>query len=394
MQTKTRKKTTLNTKQDIHFIPSTRPTLTKADIEAVLECLIDEKLSVGENTHTFEKLFSNTFSYKHPSLATYSLTSAYHLAFLALGLGEKDYIILDALSPLAAYDAAKYIGSNIHIIDISSEDCHPRYEKIIETIAELPLEENTKVCYVLQHHFGSIQNFKIQEWLLKSKNHYIIEDTSGKLNTFLEKQQKEMTTSSDEFNLKIPQPQFLSICAMTSSNLFTTAGGAMLTAHSKQMHNQLRSLCYQQKSRQALVAYDYRLNDLQSSMGIKQIQNFSVNLERRREIAKKYIEVLSRFPNIQMFFKEPDKDSYLQFPILTKKPREKIKQAFQAAKIEFSIPELPLHHLLSLEQKEFRNADKFYNQAIFLPIYPSLNSAEINRILQVVCSISSLSEIH
>ncbi len=68
--------------KDIEFF---KPTLSREDLKGVLECLVDEHLSNGEIVERFEKTFCHTFKIKH-AISSNSLTSAYHLALLALGV--------------------------------------------------------------------------------------------------------------------------------------------------------------------------------------------------------------------------------------------------------------------------------------------------------------------
>ena len=74
------------TENKVKPIEAHRPTLSKQELESVLDCLINEQLGPGRIVQRFEKTFAGTFQYKNV-LAVNSLAAAYHLAFLALEIG-------------------------------------------------------------------------------------------------------------------------------------------------------------------------------------------------------------------------------------------------------------------------------------------------------------------
>lgn len=93
--------------KDIEFF---KPTLSREDLKGVLECLVDEHLSTGEIVERFEKTFCHTFKIKH-AISSNSLTSAYHLALLALGVKAGDSVLLSSYAPISALDAIFLLSS-------------------------------------------------------------------------------------------------------------------------------------------------------------------------------------------------------------------------------------------------------------------------------------------
>ncbi|HPW52192.1 MAG TPA: DegT/DnrJ/EryC1/StrS family aminotransferase, partial [Spirochaetota bacterium] len=73
-------------------IVSSRPTITRNELENVLDSLIKEELTGGNSVKTFESSLSELLQIKL-SLAVNSLTSAYLLIFKALDIQHGDEII-------------------------------------------------------------------------------------------------------------------------------------------------------------------------------------------------------------------------------------------------------------------------------------------------------------
>ena len=75
------------------FIEASRPSLSKRELESVLDCMIAEQLGQGGVTSRLERSFRDTFGYKH-ALALSSPMAAYHLALLSLEVKAGDHVIL------------------------------------------------------------------------------------------------------------------------------------------------------------------------------------------------------------------------------------------------------------------------------------------------------------
>ncbi|HNU92912.1 MAG TPA: DegT/DnrJ/EryC1/StrS family aminotransferase, partial [Spirochaetota bacterium] len=82
-------------------IVSSKPTITRKELESVLDCLISERLDPGEAVKNLEIEIANLTGVRH-ALAVNSLTSAYHLAFLAFDIRPGDEVIIPSYFDPAA----------------------------------------------------------------------------------------------------------------------------------------------------------------------------------------------------------------------------------------------------------------------------------------------------
>ena len=134
-------------KKDIEFH---RPTLSKEELQTVLECLVDDLVDSGSIVEKFEKEFKSTFSYKNVISAN-SLFSAYHLALLSLGVSENDKVVLSSFAPLPAYYAILMIKAIPCPVDLGKLSFQIDPEKLNDKISEVQPK-----LIIFDHTFGSL----------------------------------------------------------------------------------------------------------------------------------------------------------------------------------------------------------------------------------------------
>lgn len=346
-------------------IESCRPTLSKQELESVLDALIQDRLGSGELTRRFERSFAGSFHFKH-SLAVNSLTSAYHLAFLAMDPQDGDTIIMSALAPVAAYDAARYVNLNIALVDVARNSFHPETDRILEVAENIKTEtDRYPTLFLMDHTFGSLS--PVDGSRLQEKGMRIIEDFTGLVGT-------------DEDEYSAGSRGSIGICGMSEQDLITTGNGAMLVTQDSKLQNRLQSLRYGGKRSPGEVAYDYRLEDFQSAMGLEQLGHLGLILPRRRKIGVKYLETL-RMTTHETYFKKPGIDGFLKFPVIINKSKDEVKRYFASLQIGImETVESPLHHIMGQARMEYPNAERLYQKSVSIPLYPNLTANNVERI--------------
>ena len=88
--------------------------------KAVLDVLRRRWLTMGEVTQEFEAAFAEFLDVRY-ALAVSNCTQALHLAFLALGIGPGDEVIVPSLTFVASANAVLYTGADVVFADIISD---------------------------------------------------------------------------------------------------------------------------------------------------------------------------------------------------------------------------------------------------------------------------------
>jgi dTDP-4-amino-4,6-dideoxygalactose transaminase len=99
------------------LIPIARPVIGEAEIEAAVAVLRSGQVVQGPQVEAFEREFAGLVDGRH-CVAVNSGTSALHLALLALGLGPGDEVIVPSFSFAASANAVRLVGAQPVFVDI------------------------------------------------------------------------------------------------------------------------------------------------------------------------------------------------------------------------------------------------------------------------------------
>ena len=99
-------------------LPYGRQNITKKDIEAVVEILKSPTITQGPTVSLFEKKIATKVRANNV-IAVNSATSALHIACLALGLEEGDWLWTSPITFVASANCALYCKANVDFVDIN-----------------------------------------------------------------------------------------------------------------------------------------------------------------------------------------------------------------------------------------------------------------------------------
>ena len=113
------------------FIPYGKQFIDGADIAAVKEVLKSEWLTQGPAIARFEVKLKETCHANH-AVAVSSATAALHIACLALGLGQGDYLWTSANTFVASANCGRYCGADVDFVDIDPDT----YNMSVDALSE------------------------------------------------------------------------------------------------------------------------------------------------------------------------------------------------------------------------------------------------------------------
>ena len=106
-----------------------RPDITDAEIEAVVEVLKTPNLSLGPKLTEFEQAFAEYIGTKR-AVAVNSGTSALYLCLLAMGIGQGDEVITTPFTFIATSNSVMMVGAKPVFVDINPDTLNINPEKI------------------------------------------------------------------------------------------------------------------------------------------------------------------------------------------------------------------------------------------------------------------------
>ena len=146
-----------------------RPIIGDEEKQAVLECLNSPQLVHGPRSLEFEESFTE-FIGGGFSTSTSSATTALQLAYLTLGIGKGDEVIVPSLTHVATANAVLSVGATPVFVDINLHDGNIAISEVLRAISP-----NTKAICVVHFLGVPVDMHEIMK-IAKSNNLFVIED--------------------------------------------------------------------------------------------------------------------------------------------------------------------------------------------------------------------------
>ena len=266
------------------FIPVNKPVITKEDIKYLNKSISKGWISSeGPEVKKFENNFSNFIGHKY-SVAVSSGTAALEIAVKSLGLKKGDEIIIPNFTIISNAIAVFKENLNIKLIDCNIKDWNMDIAKIKKKITK-------KTKAIIATH---IYNFPLRVDILKKicdkKKIILIEDAAEAIG---QKLNNRLCGSFGD----------ISIFSFYANKQITTGEGGMITTNNKKLFDRsksLRNLCFGKKDRfnHEDIGWNYRMTNLQASLGVSQLKRIKSIVSKRHEVGKKYFEKLKNNKNI------------------------------------------------------------------------------------------------
>lgn len=364
------------------IIPYGRQWIDNSDIKAVVEVLKSDRLTQGPKIEQFEKAISKYCKAKY-AVAFSSGTTALFSAYKALGLKDGDEVITTPLTFAATSNMLHFCGAKPVFADVEEKTLNINPEEIIKKITK-----KTKAIAAVDFAGHPCDYDKILK-IAKKNNIALIEDASHALGA--EYKGRKAGSFSD-----------MTILSFHPVKHIAAGEGGMVLTNNAEFYKKLKLIrnhgivkipekggwYYEIES----PYFNFRITDMQCALGISQLKKINKFLKRRREIVLKYQKDFKNVPGIVVPFEaEYAKSSWHIFPIRTKvADRKKVFDSLRKMGLGVQVHYMPLH-LHPFYQKEFGYkkgdfpiAEKYYEEAITIPLFPKMTSKDIKRVIQAV----------
>lgn len=347
---------------DKDIIPHSCPLITDSDLEAVASALKSGQLSQGTAVDKFERTLAEFIGQKKAA-TTSSGTAALHLALLASDVKEKDEVIMPSFVCSAVLNAVNYTGATPVIADIEPLT----YNLSVEAVKRA-MSPKTKVI-IIPHMFGYLA--EMDEFL--ELDIPVIEDCAQAIGATYKGQ-------------KAGSLGLLSIFSFYATKVMACGEGGMVLSDSEDLISKIKDLRQYDNKDDYILRYNYKMTDIQASLGLSQLSSLENFITRRREIAALYFKEFKDCDFSLPVWKEGKEHIYYRFVIKTKDDASGYLEKFQQKGIMCRRPVYkPLH--LYLKQAGFPNSSEAWQKAVSIPLYPSLKNKEIEKIINVVKEI-------
>ena len=121
------------------MIPYGKQDISQWDIDAVFEVLKSDFLTQGPKVPEFEEALCEHARAKY-AFAMNSATSALHVACMALGLGEGDWLWTSPLTFVASANAGLYCGAKVDFVDVDPRTYNMCPKSLEQKFTQIPVE--------------------------------------------------------------------------------------------------------------------------------------------------------------------------------------------------------------------------------------------------------------
>ena len=373
------------------LIPYARQQIDETDIQAVVRVLRSDFLTQGTAVPRFEDAVSRYCGVKY-AVAYSSGTAALHGACFAAGINKDDEVITSPLTFTASANCVLYCGGKPILADIRSD------LPLID-VSQIAKKITKKTKAIIPVDFSGIPaDYDDINQLARKHGLIVIADSAHSLGATYKG--KKVGTLAD-----------MTVFSFHPVKLITTGEGGMVVTNDRDFYEKL--LLFRThgitKDPQKLLnknvgpwyyemqelGFNYRLTDIQAALGISQMEKIEIFIERRTEIARKYIAAFKNEKHFKTLkFLKDRTSAWHLFPVLLT-PRlvdykRQIVEDLHKRGILVQIHYIPVHlhpyyrNTFGYTNRNYPKAEMWYHSEISLPLFPALTKEEIKYIVTTV----------
>jgi len=384
-------------------IPYARQSISKQDINAVVEVLQSDYLTQGPVVPAFEDAVADLVGAKH-AIAGNSATSMLHVACLALGVTTGDRVWTAPNSFVASANCALYCNAEIDFVDIDSETFNMSPVALATKLEEAK-KSNTLPKVIIPVHMGG-QSCDMQSIGLLAQQYGIkvIEDASHAIGGSYNSQKIGNCAYSD-----------ITIFSFHPVKIITSGEGGMATTQDEGLAHAMRRLRSHGITRnesefefsndgpwyyeQQELGLNYRLTDIAAALGLSQLQRIDTFINQRNAIAVRYNEA---FASTVITAPQIASNSISAFHLYIARcdfdnlnvTRVQLFQKMKDAGVLLNLHYIPIYRQpyfakMGFDPKTFPNAERYYEQAFSIPMYADLSETNQNTVISSLLNVLS-----
>jgi len=378
------------------MIPYARQSINQDDIDAVVEVLRSDWLTQGPAIERFERTVAEACGAAY-AVAVSNATAALHLGALALGLGPGDTLWTSPNTFVASANCARYCGAGVDFVDID-----PRSYNLSVAALEAKLRTGPPPKLLVPVHFsGQPCEMEAIHALAARHGIAVMEDASHAVGA----RYRGAPVGSGRSEL--------TVFSFHPVKIVTTGEGGMLLTDRADLYRRLLRLRTHGITRdpaqmqgpsqgpwyyqQVELGWNYRMTDLQAALGLSQFRRLDTFLARRRALAARYDRLLASLP-VTLPWQHPDCLSSWHLYVIRlrleriRRSHRDVFEGLRAAGIGVNLHYIPVHtqpyyQALGFAPGQFPEAERYYAEAITLPLFPAMTDADQERVVAVLADL-------
>jgi perosamine synthetase len=353
------------------MIPISKPQISEAEKQAVLEVLDSGMLAQGKRVAQLEQQFAELCGTRY-AVATSSGTTALYLALLAHDIGSGDEVITTPFTFIATANSILFVGAKPAFVDIEEETFN-----IDPALVEAAITPRTRAIIPV-HLYGYVCDMDAIMDIAQRHDLVVIEDAA----------QAVGATYKDK-----PAGSFGTGCfSLYATKNVTSGEGGMITTDDEWLAEQcqlLRNHGMRKRYHYEFLGYNLRMTDLHAAIGVAQMARWEAFTAKRRANAAYLSERITSVitPKVREGYKHvwhqytvrvgggSDRDAAVQ----------QLREAGVGTGIFYPIPAHQHRYMRDIVgEVNLPIAEQLAQEVISLPVHPGLTQADLDTIVRAV----------
>lgn len=383
------------------MIPYGRQNISQADIDAVVDTLRSDWLTQGPAIERFEQAVAQRCQAAH-GIAVSNATAALHIACLALDLGPGDRLWTSPNTFVASANCGLYCGAQVDFVDIDPATLNLDVAQLDARLQRAERDGTLpKVVVPVAFAGQSCDMARIAE-LARRYGFRVIEDASHAIGARYGGRPVGCCEHAD-----------ITVFSFHPVKIITTGEGGLLTTNDPLLAERLRRLRSHGITRdpaamtgpsegpwyyqQLELGFNYRMTDLQAALGLSQLQRLDAFVARRRQLVARYGERLADLPLELPQVQAGAEPAWHLYPVRLRLERlqhghRAIFEALRGAGIGVNLHYIPVHlqpyyRQLGFAPGDFPEAERYYAEALSLPLFPDLTDEQQDQVASTLASV-------
>ncbi|MDO6459539.1 UDP-4-amino-4,6-dideoxy-N-acetyl-beta-L-altrosamine transaminase [Granulosicoccaceae sp. 1_MG-2023] len=385
------------------FIPYGRQSISDADIQAVVDVLRSPFLTQGPLGERFEEAIAGYCGAQY-GVAVNSATSALHIACLALGVGPGEQVWTTPVTFVASANCALYCGAAIDFVDIDPATGNIDPQALHARLRQAQSQGSLPRAVIAVHLAGLSCEMKTLHRLCRDFGVALIEDASHAIGARYDGAPVGSCRYSD-----------ITVFSFHPVKIITTGEGGMALTNKPELAKKMTLLRSHHITRDAAdmthepdgpwyyqqtgLGFNYRMTDIQAALGLSQHSRIDEFVARRNVLARRYHRELAALPLTLPCIAGDSEQSRSALHLYVVRLQDddsgrhrRVFEALRARGIGVNLHYIPVHlqpyfRQMGFAPGDFPHAERYYRQAISLPLYPGLTEELQDRVIAALAEV-------
>lgn len=380
------------------MIPYGHQQISQADIDAVVAVLRSDYLTQGPLVPRFEEAIAARCGAQH-GVAVNSATSALHVACMAFGLQPGDLLWTVPNTFVASANCGRYCGADVDFVDIEpgtwNMSASALHEKLIRAASTGRLPK-----VVVPVHFGGQPTDQEKIWALAREFGFkVLEDASHAIGAT---RNGEAVGSCRWSHVTVFSFHPVKIVTSGEGGIALTNDAelawrmALLRSHgvtrdAERMSRKSDDAWYYE---QIALGFNYRMTDIQASLGLSQLARLNEFVEQRNALARHYGELLGGLPLQLPVVRAENRSAFHLYAVrltgaATAATHRTVFNFLRNQDIGVNLHYMPVHlqpyyRALGFSEGMYPESEGYAQTALSLPLYVGLTEQQQDYIAQTL----------